>query len=96
MRADKDAGALSYVENAVLDEGEHLVWRGRPSSGVCAKFDLARSVVGAVSIVAGAAWSIFLIDIVVWMALPGLVAHVFGARLSCRAIISGQAAPVTP
>lgn len=86
MSADRDAAVLAYVENAVLNEGEHLVWRGRPSPGACARIDLSRSVFGVLFILVGGAWSIFLINFVIWMAIPGLVGVLLGARLSVHTL----------
>ncbi len=86
MNADRDAAVLTYVENAVLNEGEEIVWRGRPSPGACARIQLSRTVAGVVFIIVGGAWTIFLINIQIWMAIPGLVGLVFGAKLSGHAL----------
>ena len=88
MNADSDAAVLAYVENAVLNEGEEIVWRGRPSPAASAKIQLSRTVSGVVFVIVGGAWTILLINIQLLMAIPGMVGLIFGAKLSGHALVN--------
>jgi len=86
VNADRDAAILTYVENAVLNEGEKIVWRGRPSPGACARIDLSRTIFGVIFIIVGGAWTLLVINAHVLMTIPGVVGLFYGVRLSIHTL----------
>ena len=90
MNADKDGAVLTYVETAVLNEGEHIVWKGRPTPGATVTIHLTMPIFGIVFMIFGVAWTSFILSfgIPIWIALPGAAGLVFGARLASPMLIN--------
>lgn len=52
MRVDRDKVALDYVQNAILQPNENIVWKGRPNPLTCAAIGLFEFLFGVLFLAA--------------------------------------------
>lgn len=90
MNTGRDAAVLTYVEDAVLNEEEHIVWKGRPAPWASATVHLAIPILGTVLILFGLAWTGFILNygLPILMAIPGAAGLLYGAKVASPMLIN--------